>query len=102
MEEKFRLLFGVNAATFLVYLAFSTFVLLKLGRRLDRTSIFAMLAVLLSFLIRFTNWLVFALYSQDPREPQVIGPSFFLLDALATSIFHLNAYFFIFEVKLVH
>ena len=61
MEEKLLLLFGVNVFTFLGYLAFSTFVFLKIGKRLDRTSLLAMLLVLISFLIRFTNWLVFFL-----------------------------------------
>jgi hypothetical protein len=63
-----------------------------------------MITVLISFLVRFSNWMSFKFMTfPNWTERQSYFMSVFLMiDNTASTIFLLNAYFFCFEVKRVH
>jgi hypothetical protein len=92
--------FWLSTAVFLTYALLATFVLVPLRFKLDKVSIFSMTAVFISFLIRFTNWLVHKLQGFD--ELAKSSTWFLAVDNFATTIFLMNAYFFSFEMKIVH
>lgn len=105
MDNNHKLFFYVNSATFILYAILASTVIAKLRFKLDRVSILSMMAVLLSFLVRFINWLVFAFKTKgffDNSQEIEIKPTFLMIDAAATCVFHMNAYFFSFEMKSVH
>ena len=105
MEDKYVAIFCVNTVNFLVYLALSAFILIKLQFKLDSVSIISMTAVLIGFFCRFTSWLIYLImgYAHEGSQPTAkVAAVFLLIDALSTSIFHINAYFFCFEMKFVH
>ena len=100
----FKLFFWVNTIVFLLYTSVAAWVLVKMRFSLDRVSIWSILAVFFSFLVRFTNWFIFKLQNWGIGDGKDLDFShyFILVDASATTVFLLNAYYFGFEIKMVH
>ena len=104
METKYAVIFALNTTYFLLYLALLIFIFIKLRFKLDNVTIFSTIGVLLGLLCRFSTTLVFVLKGYGElnakRDMKVIS-WLLLIDALSTSIFHLIAYNFCFEMKFV-
>ena len=99
------IMFWSNMFIFMFYTGLVGFVIGKVGlKRLDKVSVWAMTIVWIGFLIRFCNWIVFKVYdfSSEEEKNHYFHTVFFMLDLLGSSIFHLNAYFFSFEIIRVH
>ena len=60
--------FWLNTLVFLLYTTMASFVLFKIQFKLDNVSLFSMTAAILSFLIRFVNWLVHKVQGFDSVE----------------------------------
>lgn len=95
--------FWLNTLVFLFYSSISTFVLLKLHFKLDNVSLLSMAAAFTSFLIRFINWLVHKIQGFETQgDGEEFSATFLTVDTIATTVFLMNAYFFVFEMKIVH
>ena len=95
-----NIFFWLSTSVFIIYASLASFVLFSLRFKLDNVSVFSITAAFISFLIRFLNWLIHKLYGfeEDPKA----STWFLAVDNIATTIFMMNAYFFCFEMKIVH
>ena len=95
--------FWLNTFVFVFYTSLATFVLTKLHFKLDNVSLVSMAAAFISFLIRFINWMVYKIRGFDTQgNEQQFSAAFLAVDTIATSVFLMNSYFFVFEMKMVH
>ncbi len=104
MEPKYAVIFALNTSYFLLYLALLIFIFIKLKFKLDKVTIFSTIGVLLGLLCRFSTTLVFVLngYGEpNAKKDMNVISKLLIIDALSTSIFHLIAYIFNFEMKFV-
>jgi hypothetical protein len=104
MEAKYAVIFALNTSYFLLYLALFIFIVIKLEFKLDKVTLYSAIGVLLGLLCRFSTSLVYVINGYGEPNVQVdayVVSWIILIDALSTSVFHIIAYFFNFEMKFV-